>query len=107
MFSNAYQLASNFTKPVITSLRFTDNSTESSLASFVILNSEGWIITAGHIFNSHMAFRQHQKEINDHEIEIKSIESNPTLFDQQKKNKIQHLRKQFNTQKRIINHSFW
>ena len=76
MFAKAYELASGFTKPVITSVRFSDNSIESSLGSFVILNEEGWIITAGHILNSFVGLRNHQKETSKHNTTIKDIQNN-------------------------------
>jgi hypothetical protein len=107
VFSKAYELASGFTKPVLTSVRFSDNSIESSLGSFVILNEGGWIITAGHILNSFVGFRNQQKEISKHNITIKDIQNNPTLLEQQKLKKISQLKKSFEKQRRIINHSFW
>lgn len=107
MFSNAYELASGFTNPVITSIRFSNNSIESSLGSFVVLNEEGWIITAGHILNSFMGFQNHQKELSKHKAAINEIQHNPTLLEQQKHKKISQLKKNFEKQRRIINHSFW
>jgi hypothetical protein len=107
MFSNAYELASGFTNPVITSIRFSDNSVESSLGSFVILNEEGWIITAGHILNSFVGFQNHQKELSKHNDAINEIQHNPTLLEQQKLKKISQLKRNFEKQRRIINHSFW
>ena len=107
MFSDAYELASGFTNPVITSVRFSDNSIESSLGSFVILNEEGWIITAGHILHSFVGLKNHQKEISIHNDEINAIQNNPTLLEPQKQKKIRHLKQNFAKQKKIINHSFW
>ena len=107
MFSKAYELTSGFTKPVINSVRFSDNSIESSLGSFVILNEEGWIITAGHILNSFAGFKNHQKETSKHNATIKDIQNNPTFLEQQKLKKISQLKKSFKKQRRIINHSFW
>ncbi len=51
MFVNAYEIASQFTYPVILSSRFSDGSVENGLGSFVIINSEGWIVTAAHMLN--------------------------------------------------------
>ncbi len=107
MFSDAYELASGFTNPVITSVRFSDNSIESSLGSFVILNEEGWIVTAGHILNSFVGFQNHQKELSKHNAEINEIQNNPILLEPQKQKKIRQLKKNFKKQRKIINHSFW
>lgn len=107
MFSHAYELASGFTNPVITSVRYSNKSVESSLGSFVILNEEGWILTAGHILNSFMGYQNHQKEISEHNAAIKAIQDNATLLEQQKLKKINQLKRGFKKQRRIINHSFW
>ena len=107
MFSKAYETASGFTNPVISSVRFSDNAVESSLGSFVILNEEGWIITAGHILNSFAGYQNHKKEISMHRDEIKAIQNNPSLLETQKQKKIKELKKTFEKQRRIINHSFW
>lgn len=83
MFSNAYEIASGYTYPVISSVRFNDNSVKSSLGSFVILNEEGWILTAAHILNSFVRYQNQKKEISMQSDQINAI------------------------QNRIINHSFW
>jgi len=107
MFSTAYKLASEYTNPVITSLRFSDNSVKSSLASFVIINEEGWIITAGHVVHSFAAFQKHINETTEHEKSIRDVENDKTLLDQQKRKKVNQMKKSFAKQKRIINYSFW
>lgn len=82
MFAKAYETASAFTKPVITSVRFSDNAVHSSLGAFVILNQEGWIMTAAHILKSFADYQNHKKENKE-------------------------LKKNVEKQRRIINHSFW
>ena len=107
MFSHAYEIASGFTNPVITSVRFSDNSVESSLGSFVVINRDGWILTAGHILNSFMGYQNHKKEITAHNDAVKAIRENAALPEEQKREEINHLKSGFEKQRRIINHSFW
>ncbi|MBK8467026.1 MAG: trypsin-like peptidase domain-containing protein [Chloracidobacterium sp.] len=63
MFSNAYEVASAFTQPLVVGIRFFDGSVEGGLGSFVVLNDEGWIMTAAHNLSLPFAQEQHAKEI--------------------------------------------
>jgi hypothetical protein len=65
MFGYACEKAMKFTRPVITSTRLYDGTVQSSCNSFIVLNDEGWILTAGHIFDSFMAFNDHNKKLKD------------------------------------------
>jgi hypothetical protein len=65
MFSRAYEIASQFTLPVITSLRYFDGTVDCLLASLTVLNTEGWALTAAHIFDPFFAYQQHQQELQE------------------------------------------
>jgi len=49
MFAAACATAKEFTRPVIISYRRHDGTCKASIGSFVIINDEGWIVTAQHI----------------------------------------------------------
>src|SRR5882757_7502024 len=49
MFREACQLAMAFTQPVVMSLRTSTGICKSSVGTFVVVNNEGWIVTAAHI----------------------------------------------------------
>jgi len=49
MFQKAYSIAAEFTRPVIFSRLQFDGTCSSSLSAFVVINSDGWIVTASHI----------------------------------------------------------
>ena len=104
MFSNAYEIASDFTHPVIASMRHFDNTIECGCGAFVIINQEGWIITVEHILRSFLAFKQHEVEIRDYKQKIATIKENTKLNVSQKNKKIKKIKP---NQKWIINHSFW
>ena len=51
MFVDAFALARHFTHPVVISTRRLDGRDESAVATYVLLNAEGWFLTAGHVFD--------------------------------------------------------
>jgi hypothetical protein len=85
MFADAFKITSGFTRPVIISTRFFDKTVECGCGAFIVINDEGWIMTAAHIFESLLAYHQNAKEISDY-YEKKQEKANP---------------------KWITNHSFW
>jgi trypsin-like peptidase len=104
MFANALKSASIYTKPVITSLRYYDGTVESGCAAFIVLNEEGWILTAAHIFIPLFNFNQQKSEILEYEKKISEINLNP--YNAKKKKKL--IRKLPFNKKWIINvSSLW
>ncbi|MEN8225538.1 MAG: serine protease [Bacteroidota bacterium] len=79
MFSTAYEIASAYTQPVLVSHRFFNGEIESGLGSFIIINDEGWIITAAHIIEPMNTFQQHSKEMHEYKQQISAIDQDPTL----------------------------
>ena len=104
MFSQAYDIASIYTQPVLISNRTFNGEVKSGLGSFVIINDEGWIITAAHILNSLIAFQKHSIEIQDYNNKILDIENDPKLSSKAKSNKKKKIRP---NSKWIINSSHW
>jgi hypothetical protein len=49
VFAAAYKLAREFTKPVVISRKTFDGKISASIGSFIMINSDGWILTAWHI----------------------------------------------------------
>ncbi len=66
MFSKAYKISSQYTHPLLISNRFYDGTVTSGVGSFVIINKEGWIATAGHILDSLLTYHKHQAEIEQY-----------------------------------------
>lgn len=67
MFASAVGIAQQFTWPVVLSRRFYDKSVESGMAAFTVVNDEGWILTAAHVFQAALVYPTHQKEIAAYE----------------------------------------
>jgi hypothetical protein len=93
MFGDACEKAMRFTRPVITSTRLYDGTVQCSCGAFIVLNDEGWILTAGHMFDSFKAFQDTAEKIKDIE------EQNSRGGDRRPKVKIDPTW--------ITNHSFW
>ena len=51
MFSKAVPLAAGFTRPVVISSRTTEGVCAASIGTYVVVNREGWILTAGHLLD--------------------------------------------------------
>lgn len=50
MFATANSLARQFTHPMIVSARRRRGSVDTSVGAFIVLNRDGWIVTAAHVF---------------------------------------------------------
>lgn len=66
MFVEAIEKASAFTFPLIISNQYQDGSVSSSLASFIILNEEGWLLTAAHTIQDTSLHHTHRKEYREY-----------------------------------------
>ncbi len=64
MFSRAIRKASGFTRPLLTIRRYFDKTTDCGCGAFIVLNEDGWIVTAAHMWRSHDDSRQHARELS-------------------------------------------
>ena len=62
MFSTAYGIARKYTRPVMICKRFENKSVGAGLATFILLNKEGWALTAAHVMSEMIVAQQHTKE---------------------------------------------
>ncbi len=62
MFADACSRASKFVRPVIISTRRRDGTVEASCGTFLVINDEGWIITAGHLYDKFVKFHSDSKK---------------------------------------------
>ena len=63
MFSTAVPIASGFTRPLVLSSRTTQGECQCTIGAYVVLNAEGWILTAGHLLE---IVRQHRDSARRH-----------------------------------------
>lgn len=104
MFSQANEIASEYTRPVIISQRFYDKTVECGCGAFVILNKDGWIASVAHILNSFFLHQQHTKEIEAFHKQIDAMKKDPKLNEKQRARMIKRVK---TNPKWIVNHSFW
>ena len=104
MFAKAYSLARCFTHPLIISTRLYDKEVKCAGGAFVVLNDEGWIITAAHLFESFLAYQQHASELQAYEKQLEQLEHDQSLTVKQKNKKLRRLKA---NPLWITNHSFW
>jgi len=104
VFSKACGVVQNFTKPVIVTTRTADGIVDSGCATFLVVNSDGWIVTAAHVLNAMHAAKQHAKEKSEHETNIATIKSDNSLSVRNRNRKLEHYKA---NPKWITQQSFW
>lgn len=104
MFAKAYEIVRGFIRPVIISMRLYDKSVKCDGGVFIVLNDEGWIITAAHLFNSFHAYLQHTTELEDYNKKLESIKQDQSLTAKRKNRELKQVKP---NPRWIINHSFW
>ena len=79
MFAKAVALAANFTLPVVISSRFANGECSSTIGACVVVNREGWILTAAHLIdeirrqsNSVLKHRGYGEDVRELEQDIVS-----------------------------------
>ena len=101
MFADAYEKASGFTHPVIISTRHLDGTIQCGCGAFVIVNEDGWIITAFHIIETFLLFKNQQQETTQYRDQVSKIEQDSSLDAKRKRKKINKLK---SNPKWITNH---
>jgi hypothetical protein len=82
MFSMALEEASKYTLPVIFTRRYRRGNIASSLGTFVVINQDGWIITADHIAAEIAKVTQSQQEMATYELQKAAIQNDAGLKDE-------------------------
>ncbi len=66
MFVEAFALVEHFTRPLVISTRRLSGAVESAVATWILLNADGWFLTAGHVFDLWRGFEAHLPEVRAH-----------------------------------------
>lgn len=104
MFANACRKASEYTYPVIIRRRFFDGTVQCSCGAFIVLNDEGWIVTAAHLWNAYFTYQEHAADILEYRRRVDAIREDPGLDYEQKSRSIGLLK----TDRNWITHvSYW
>jgi hypothetical protein len=104
MFSKAVALAAGYTRPIIVSKRLENQEVSCGMGTFVVVNDQGWILTAAHIVADAILSQQHRKEREDYQKKVDEINANSLYSTGKKKNEINRLTRNWNW---ITHHSLW
>jgi len=104
MFANANEIASKWTFPIVTSTKNVNNRIDCSCAAFVLLNDEGWILTAAHIFDSWKKYQNDQNESKEYFEKLDRLSKDTSISPKIRGKRIARLSKNDNW---ITRHSFW
>jgi len=84
MFAKAYDIASEYTEPLVVSFQYFDKSVHSGLGTLIVLNNEGWLMTVAHNFSISHTYYQHEKEIKEYLEKEEIIRADLALTEEQK-----------------------
>lgn len=91
MFADACSKAKHYARPVVDSIRTYDGSVVSTVGTFIVINSDGWIVTSGHLFDNFVRFQTDQNKLKEFR-ELKERSTDDVLQP---------------PSDTILNHSFW
>jgi len=79
VFVDAFALAEHFTRPIVISTRRLSGEVGSAVATYVLLNADGWFLTAGHVFDLWRGFELHLPEVRNYRAAEDAITADPSL----------------------------
>jgi hypothetical protein len=91
MFRTAYEIASQFTFPVVLSRRTVSGKCSSSIGVFVVVNEEGWILTAAHIIVQLQKMTQEEKTYLEYESKKAALDADRDIAPKEKRKKLRAL----------------
>src|ERR1039458_1213320 len=104
MFSSAIAIAAEYTRPVIISKRLENKEVTCGMATFVVINDSGWVLTAPHVVQDVFLAQQHKQERDQYQKDVDAINANPIFSTGKKKHEINQLK---HNSEWITNHSLW
>lgn len=104
MFAAAYAIATRFTRPLVVSQRFYDGRVVTVLATFVVVNGEGWVATAAHVFGIASQAVTDRAAIATHQAKVQRLREQPGSGS--KGRRLARLEGEAD-KKWMTNHSYW
>ena len=105
MFQKAIKISQEYTLPVVISFRREKGETDSVIGSFILLNDEGWILTAQHIVEKIQELINEFNLYKSYKKESSAINSDISLSKAQRKKKMRSINKP--SRNPITNFSPW
>jgi hypothetical protein len=91
VFVDAFSLAEHFTRPIVISTRRLNGKVESAVATYVLLNADGWFLTAGHVFDLWRGFELHLPEVRNYRAAQDATTADPSLNADQRRRALKRL----------------
>ena len=91
MFRNAYALARQFTAPIIASQRQVSGKCSSSIGAFVVINSDGWIATAGHVLEQMAAMTSSMETCRERANREQAIRNDASIDEKERRARLKQL----------------
>jgi hypothetical protein len=91
MFRDAYERACKFTFPVIQFVLTVEGKCSAGAAAFIIINPDGWIITAAHVMKDSIALAQSDHAARDWESRRDAIRNDASLSAKERSRRISAL----------------
>jgi len=104
MFAEAIASVAEYTRPVIVSKRLENQEVTCGMATFIVINDLGWILTAAHVVQDVALAEQHKKEREEYQKQVDAINANPLFSTGKKKHEINQLKRDWTW---ITNQSLW
>lgn len=92
MFRDANKKAAEFTLPIVISRKTVEGRCASSIGACVVVNDEGWVVTAAHVFDAFNAMIEQREATNAAENEIEKITSDEGLSSKEKQRAVFRIR---------------
>ncbi|HTE13923.1 MAG TPA: hypothetical protein VK642_02485 [Burkholderiales bacterium] len=93
MFRTGYAIARNFTLPLILSKKNVDGKCSTGIGTCVVLNDEGWIVTAGHMLSQYTEMMKSAIKVRDHEVQRTAIDNDKSIDHKERRNRLVKLGK--------------
>ncbi|MCI0428739.1 MAG: serine protease [Acidobacteria bacterium] len=91
MFANACELARSFTRPVVLSRRDRAGNCSAAIGTFIVVNKDGWAVTAWHIVEEAERAAKATKEFQDAEASRATIYADPTIDKKERSRRLKAL----------------
>jgi len=91
MFRQALAIARRFTWPVVISRATIGGSAGSGIGTFIVVNEDGWIVTAAHILEEIDKLVREEQQARAHEAAISGVNNDPALSSNEKRRRIKTL----------------
>jgi hypothetical protein len=91
MFANAVTQVAKFTRAVLISTRLHSGKVETGCNTYILLNADGWALTAGHSMSALIKFNEDKPKYENHAAALATIQADRTLPEGKKQKKVRAL----------------